>query len=82
MRCTAVDVRLAALPAPALPHPLNPLRASPSPSLSLFVLLGRVGRVGRAIAVLDWVIACPTPALPALKVGQALNCTLWSLLHA
>jgi len=77
MRCAAVDVRLAALPAPALPLAKNPLRSLSFPSLSLFITLGRVGRVGKATAVLDWVLACPTSALPALEVGHGLNCTFW-----
>jgi len=67
-----------ALPATALPLAKNPLRSFPSPSLSLFITLGREGRVGREMPVLDWGFACPTSALPALEVGHALNCTLWS----
>ena len=78
MLCNAAGLRRAALPAPALPHPQNPLRAYSSPSLSLFVLLGREGREGREMPVLDWGFACPTSALPAFEVGHALNCTLWS----
>lgn len=67
MRCAAVDVNGAALPAPALPLSKNPLRALPSPSFYLFIYIGRVGRVGREIAVVDWLLSCPTSALPRLR---------------
>jgi len=82
MRCAAVDVRLAALPAPALPPAKNPLRSLSFPSLSLFIILGREGREGRETPVRHWLLACLTSALPALEVGHALNCTLWSLVDA
>lgn len=82
MRCGAVDVRRAALPAPALPLAKNPLRSLSFPSLSLFITLSREGRVGREILVRHWVFACPTFALPALEVGHGLNCPLWSSLDA
>jgi hypothetical protein len=79
MRCAAADMRLAALPAPALPPAKNPLRFLSFPSLSLFITLGREGREGREIPVRDWIVTCPTSALPAFKVGHGLNCPLWSL---
>ncbi len=82
MRCAAAVVGLAALPAPALPLAKNPLRSLSFPSLSLFITLGREGRVGRERPVLDCVLPCPTSALPAPEVGHGLNCPFWSLSDA
>lgn len=72
------------LPYLPLPYllPRIPYVPFPSPSLSLFITLGREGRVGGEIPVLNWLLPCPTSALPVVEVGHGLICPIWSPLDA